>query len=189
MRRAVRVCSIPTASALSLLVISSLGQAQETPEDRAGNAGGTSPSPNAVFLEVFGNGGAFSLNYQRLVSEAVAIRAGVANWSTQDFEKTTVTTIPLTVSYLFDASGGGVEVGGGLTLGSKKEEERPLFGGDWLTTSTQTVVDLTGILGYRWVRPGGWMFRVAFTPFIAFSGDYPDSGFSPSAGLSVGRVF
>jgi hypothetical protein len=163
------------------------GQGLETLQARA--QGDQQQKLNAVYLEVLGNGGAFSLNYERMVTPAVGVRAGVANWSTQDSEKTTVTTVPLTVSYVFDGRFAGMEVGGGLTLGSKKEEERPYHGGAWLTTESQTIVDLAAILGYRWVRPSGWLFRVAFTPFLALSGDYPDSGFFPSVGLTVGRVF
>jgi hypothetical protein len=71
-----------------------------------------SPRPNAVFLEIFGNGGALFFNYERIVSQGIGVRVGVANWSAQDFEKTTVTTVPLTLSYLF-----GARVGGGV-LGS-----------------------------------------------------------------------
>jgi hypothetical protein len=175
--------------ALTALAPISRGEAQESSAGQDRTSEGTSPRSNAIFLEVLGNGGAFSLNFERMVSDGVAVRAGVANWSTQDFGKTSVTTVPLTVSHLPRGSAGGLEVGGGFTLGSKKEEVRPLSGGDWLTTDSQTIVDLTGILGYRWVRPSGWMFRVTFTPFIPLSGDYPDSGFFPSAGLTVGRVF
>jgi hypothetical protein len=44
-------------------------------------------------------------------------------------------------------------------------------------------------MGYRWVTPNGWLFRLAFTPFLALSGDYPEEGFFPSGGFSIGHIF
>ena len=144
---------------------------------------------NAVFLELFGNGGLFSLNYERMIVQSVALRGGIANWAVQDTERTTVTTIPLTVSKLFGAGDRGFEVGGGLVLGKKTEEERDWASGGWVSPESSGIVNLTGILGYRWVWPSGWMFRVGLTPILTLSGDYPDDGLTPSGGLSFGRVF
>jgi len=89
-------------------------------------------------------------------------------------------------------------VGGGLLLGRAREtlllsratetESDLGFGGSPDSEST-TIIDLTGIAGYRWVSQGGWMLRLTFTPFLALSGDYPDSGFMPSGGPSFGYVF
>lgn len=150
-------------------------------------------SENAVYLELLGNGGPFSINYDRRVGEDVAVRIGFASWTADDLflgdeAKTELVTVPLTVSWLPGAPSRGIELGGGVLLGSRKQDE-PFEDG----STSSTFVSLTGIVGYRWQpADGGWMFKIAFTPFFGL-GDrdiaYPDRGFFPSAGASVGYSF
>jgi hypothetical protein len=170
--------------ALALILFLGVG-----PTSRAQAQDTTTVGANAGYVEVLGNGGLFSVNYERMLSETLGVRVGVSNWMIQDRRRKTVTTFPLTVTILPGGWNGGLELGGGLVLGNKKEEERDFPFDPWLRSETTTIVDLTGVLGYRWIWPSGWLVRLAFTPFLALSGDYPDEGFSPSVGISVGRVF
>jgi hypothetical protein len=73
-----------------------------------------SPAQNAVFLELLGPAFSVSLNYERLLTDQVALRAGIApqgaSWASGgklDF------ALPITIAYV---GLGGFEVGGGVTL-------------------------------------------------------------------------
>jgi hypothetical protein len=63
---------------------------------------------NAVFFELLGNGGLYSFNYERMVTDSLALRLGYASWSSPLlFEGTPpdrYTTVPVTVSYLLGRS-------------------------------------------------------------------------------------
>lgn len=148
---------------------------------------------NAVYLELGGNGGLYSVNFDRRVADALAVRVGIATWSTEDLflgdeAEVSIVSVPVTVSWVPAASSRGVEVGGGVLLGNRSREE-PFEGGE----TSAGFVSLTGILGYRYQpADGGFMFRIAFTPFFGLGDEdeaYPEKGFMPSAGLSVGYTF
>lgn len=72
---------------------------------------------NSVFAELLGPGVAYSLNYERIVGNAVGIRVGVSGWggSTRD-SSSMVVTVPVMISFLgirdtkniFEVGGGGV---------------------------------------------------------------------------------
>ena len=148
---------------------------------------------NAVYLELLGNGGPFSINYDRRVGEDVAVRIGFASWTADDLflgdeAETEIITVPVTVSWLPGTPSRGVELGGGVLLGNRKQDV-PFEDG----STSSTFVSLTGIAGYRWQpADGGWTFRVGFTPFFGLGDSdvaYPERGFFPSGGVSVGYSF
>ena len=146
---------------------------------------------NAVYLELLGSGGVFSLNYERLVRERVALRVGAGTWEGDDMfgaGTTSVTTVPVTVSILRGADRHHLEAGGGILLGRKSFESS--FGEPAESTS---VFALSGIIGYRYQQPGGgFLFRSTFTPLLGFGSDedaYPDKGIFPSVGVSFGWGF
>jgi len=87
--------------------------------------GPTAPDPNAIYLEILGNGGVFSLNYQRMVSPTLGLRLGAGGWESSGFwsdATTSFLTFPLTLSFLTGGGRSGWEFGGGLLLGRAKEE-------------------------------------------------------------------
>lgn len=145
---------------------------------------------NAVYLELAGNGGLYSLNYERALSPKFLIRVGFASWEPgfliMGGEKS-ITTIPLMVNSLFGQSHHKIEGGLGVMLGSEK------FTGDnsFLSTpdSKENIFALTGTAGYRYQKPsGGIIFRSAITPFINMGdSEYPD--FNISVGGSIGYAF
>jgi hypothetical protein len=82
----------------------------------------TRPAKNGLFLEGLGPGLLYSVNYERLVIDQVAVRLGFSYWSvtatattsTQSAEASAAFfTIPMTVTYVGLR---GLEVGGGMTL-------------------------------------------------------------------------
>jgi hypothetical protein len=154
-----------------------LAQAQAAPVSR-----------NAVFFELLGNGGLYSFNYERMLTESLGLRVGFATWDSSDFwfegtPSDRYTSVPVTVSYLLGRGERKLELGGGVTFGQQTFDNSRDF-------SFRT---LTAIVGYRSQPPGrGYLFRVGVTPFYSFDdGDeaYPDPGFTFSAGVSFGYRF
>lgn len=146
---------------------------------------------NGVYLEILGNGGVYSINYERFVSKDISIRAGFGSYSGESLwsaEEVSITTFPLMANYFYGQGRNRLELGAGILLGSKKVENQ--FDEDFQSTS---IFNLTGVVGYRYQKPqGGFIFRAGLTPFLALSGGedaYPDKGFSLSGGVSFGYSF
>jgi hypothetical protein len=146
----------------------------------------TEEARNALYLELLGNGGLFSLNYEREVADGMLARAGFGTWSSTSFwseGKTTVTTVPLTIAFVRGRGDHRLELGGGMTFGRTRET----FAG------SSAFVSLTGLVGYRYEQPGrGYLFRAGATPFYGLGGEdvaYPDRGFFPLIGVSFGYSF
>jgi hypothetical protein len=139
---------------------------------------------NAFYLELFGNGGFYSINYERNIHHNIYSRIGFATFQTFDiFDRSyhgKITTVPLIVSYLSGFKKHHFEIGGGLLFGKIKEgsESNPIF-------------DVTGFLGYRYqsLISEGFLFRIGLAPFVSLNAtNYPDRFFI-SPGLSFGYSF
>ncbi len=149
-----------------------------------------SASRNAAYVELLGSGGAYSVNVERRVSD-LRMRVGFASWSGSDLfgagEREFV-TVPLTLSHVRGSGNHHLESGGGLTLGNRKFTSA--FGEDERSSGFAT---LTGLVGYRYQQSGpGVILRALFTPLFGLGADdvaYPDRGFTPSVGISVGYAF
>jgi hypothetical protein len=138
---------------------------------------------NSVFGELFGNGGLYSINYERSLSKNINARIGFSTIATRDFiDKTTsgrITTFPVLLSFLTGKRSNHIELGTGFLLGNKKD----YYG-------TRSIIDITAFAGYRY-QPGGrgFLFRAGLTPFLSLNGtNYPDKIFL-SGGLSFGYHF
>jgi hypothetical protein len=140
---------------------------------------------NAVFFELLGNGGLFSFNVERMVTDRVAVRAGYARWNLSSgiFDTGEYQTVPLTASYLFGGGERKLEIGGGVTIGRGQSFDQ---------SDRFSFSDLTAIVGYR-SQPaeGGYLFRAGLTPFYTLNDGetYPGHGFTFSAGVSFGYRF
>jgi len=141
---------------------------------------------NAVFLELLGNGGVYSLNYERLVNDHLALRVGYGTWTDStifgpSYERE-ARSMPVSASYLFGPGKRKLEIGGGITFGHHENRE-----------GKSSFRSLTAIVGYRTQPVGrGYLFRVGVTPFYSLdsgSAAYPDPGFTFSAGVSFGYRF
>lgn len=139
------------------------------------------PKPNGWYLELLGNGGLYSINYERKVRPKLVMRYGAANWTAEDLfsdSETSVYSFPFTTSYLIGSAKHKFELGGGIVGGVRKDEsDRGLF------------LSLTGIAGYRYEADSGFLFRAGLTPFYGLTkgpSAYPDSGGTASAGVSFG---
>jgi hypothetical protein len=160
-------------------------------------------APNSVYAEGLGAGLLYSINYERLVTEDIGVRAGFGYWSVSSSassDGTTATssasalTIPITVSYLgVRGRKSALEVGGGLTVlhlsGSSSGFGVSSNGSD---TSALGVA----MIGYRLhpVDGAGFQFRVGGMVLgakgLGFSSSNPDSfGVLPWLYLSLGASF
>lgn len=148
----------------------------------------TPARPNAVYLELLGNGGLFSLNYERAVRPAVRVRIGAAAWTAESFwsdATTRIRTFPLMLHVLPGGGAHHLEAAIGLLPGHRGRDRHAGQSGPF--------VSLIGLIGYRYEPPGGrFVFRTGVTPFYGL-GDpavaYPDEGFLPSIGVSFGARF
>ena len=133
------------------------------------------------YLELLGNGGLYSINYERKLKPNLVFRVGAANWTSEDLfsdAETRIFAFPVTASYLVGPYKHKFEIGGGV-LGGHRED----FAGDGLFLA------LTGIAGYRYEADSGFLFRAGLTPFYGLTkGEqaYPDEGALASIGMSLG---
>ena len=137
--------------------------------------------PNSLYLEFFGSGYLYSVNYDRLFTENIGARIGfmyfAADW-VLFFNDVELLLIPTTLNFLvgtgkhkFEFGAGPVFISGSLGF----------FGSDPVSGSG---VGWTGTIGYRYQKSeGGFMWRIGFTPFLA------GGEFLPSGGISLGFSF
>jgi len=139
--------------------------------------------PNSLYFEALGNGGLYSVNYDRLFSENLGFRIGFSYLSELDFIFTSVQdflVIPVTVNYFVGTGNSKLELGAGIAYLSVSGGK--IFG---LKSSTGTSTAVcTGTIGYRYQQSeGGFLFRIGLTPFFG-SGEVSLSG-----GVSLGLSF
>jgi hypothetical protein len=145
---------------------------------------------NAAYVELLGNGGLYSVNYERAV-RVVKLRIGIASWTAGDLFggdlDTNMFTVPLTVHVVTGGGDNHLEMGAGVLVGRQTRQSRFVGG------RSTSFASLVGVLGYRHQRAEGrFVFRAGFTPFIGFGQEddaYPDRGFLPSVGISFGAAF
>ena len=85
-------------------------------------AGAARIARNAVYLELLGNGGLYSVNFERILYDTLALRVGFATWNSPAifYDGTPpdrFMTVPVTVSYLLGGGERKLELGGGVTAG------------------------------------------------------------------------
>lgn len=148
----------------------------------------------AIYTELFGNAGLYSINVERHLLEKLNIRVGLGSWSNPRGElgEMNFLTIPVMFNSLFGNRNSKLELGTGLLLIWKNfDPENKVFSG--VEDNNDTLANITGVLGYRFQKPdGGFMFRVGITPFLPLSTDesaFPKPGFSVGAGISAGYGF
>ena len=137
---------------------------------------------NSVYLELLGNGGLYTVNYDRRFSSHWSTRIGIMLFGGQSEEPTddriSFALIPVMLNYLVGEGSHRLELGIGPLIGvvGGHLEEYGWIAGSGLAGVTSTV-------GYRYQLPGGgFVFRVSLTPF--YSGEPQLWG-----GVSFGYAF
>ena len=154
---------------------------------------GAVTAPNAIYLELLGNGGLYSLNFDRRLSPRTSLRIGFAHWSSSggvfDDSEREITTMPVMLNRLRGSGNHKLELGAGILVGRSTRTESSFAE----SADTKSFFTFTGLIGYRYQRAdGGPVFRAGFTPFFGLGDDpsaYPEKGLLPSAGASFGYAF
>lgn len=135
--------------------------------------------PVRAYVELLGNGGLGSLNVEAQVTPALAFRAGVGYVPGYNSLPESV-TVPVVLLHV-PRSGGGVEVGGGVTGFYRPSPDE--------LRVARTSYAATAVVGYRWTTREGLLLRAAFTPTVGEL--YGTSGLdvAPLVGFSVGGDF
>lgn len=138
---------------------------------------------NAVYLELLGAGGLYSINYDRHIAGAWGVRAGysqVGAWMA--LRDGTIRTMPVHFVYTPSASRSGLELGAGAMF---YWDDSDSFLG-W-QVSDEFRVSASFNVGYRYQpAEGGFLFRIGFTPFVGYN-DGLRAG--PFGGVSFGYAF
>jgi hypothetical protein len=146
---------------------------------------------NGMYIELLGNGGLYSINYEREVADGLRARIGIASWTSEYLfggGASDILTVPVTLHVIRGRGNHRLDAGGGILAGRRTRRS------DFGSSESDPILSLVGTLGYRYEPLGRrLLFRAAFTPFFGFGDDeaaaYPDKGFLPSAGVSVGFAF
>jgi hypothetical protein len=151
--------------------------AHQPARDQAG------PANQAVYLEIGGNGGLYSLNYERYLNEDVTFRVGAMFlWLPQgaDVPHGPWAGVPMTLSFVGKRLGDhALELGGGVLPMYDRLDGR---GRGSLSLSA------TAVAGYRYApADGGYLFRAGLTPHVLVGRG--ESLFVPWAGVSFGYRF
>jgi len=152
-------------------------QARETPYTK-----------HCIYVELLGQGGLYSVNYEHRFSPSLSGRVGFTSWSlptTFLFQvgKIDVIGFPLMLSYLTGEGNSHLEVGVGGVLGSGRWTATS-FWGESVSDGPRTFVVGTATVGYRY-QPvhKGFLFRIGATPIFG------SSGVRMLGGLSGGYAF
>lgn len=152
--------------------------------------------PNAVYLELLGNGILYSINYDRLLTThrnlKISGRVGFSYFNIDLFDEMKGTSIPIEFLGWNGKNKGHFEFGVGLCSQFVEVNDVSILGPTQRTSSNGYY--LTGRVGYRLQKPdGGFLFRVGFVPMILIaersSGDVDRTKFVPWFGLSFGYSF
>lgn len=149
-----------------------------------GNTQEPTRSKNSAFLELLGNGGLFSVNYERNLVPNISFRLGFGSWTSGSFlggPSTKVTTIPVMLNYITGQRKSHFELSGGFLFGNKRENG-----------VSDSIFDLTSFCGYRYQALGnGLLFRIGLASFWSLdnSANYPDKDFIVAPGISLGYHF
>jgi len=130
-------------------------------------AANTEFSRNTLFLELLGNAGLYSINYEHRIFEQWGLRVGFSRVNfALDVETGPVTLAPLMINHIRGKGNNHLEVGAGVLL-----------------SSSQDTQGITATVGYRFQpQQGGFHFHVGFTPIIS-------DEFLPFGGVGIGVSF
>jgi hypothetical protein len=138
--------------------------------------------PNSIYFEALGNGGLYSVNYDRLFTDNFGIRAGIMYLSKVDIifaAAEDLLIFPATLNF-FVGEKHKLELGAGLVFASVSNTSSFGFKSD---SGGSNIVG-TATIGYRYQKPdGGFLFRIGFTPLFG------SGGFEPWGGISLGFSF
>jgi hypothetical protein len=139
-------------------------------------------SPNAVFLEAFGQGLLYSVNYDHRFTEHTGARIGATyfRWSESRESPRTVAAVPILGEWFIGSRGRYLELAAGVLIA----HGRLISQLSALHRDGDLVIVATGAIGLRYQpSDSGLIFRLTAVPFV----DRDDVLLWP--GLSLGYAF
>lgn len=130
---------------------------------------------NSIQLELLGSGGAYSLNYERILINRNRWKT-VANIGidVRGGEKWIGFLVPIGITELLSFKSHHIEMGMSVASGYTQNRDH----GGWYD------LYVMGRIGYRYQKPNGrFIARIGYTPFI-----YPET-FTPWGGIAFGYAF
>ncbi len=182
---------------VSLLVIASAHAQQVRPIERTPSSDERT-AMNTLYAEGLGAGGAYSVNYERLVLNDLGIHIGFSYWSVSATAGTASASgsfiaVPITASYLGVSSGShALELGGGVTIWNISVSGSS---GGFVGAASGFLPIGTAIGGYRYQpREGGFNCRIGASPLfgkgLGLNANNPSAfGVLPWGYISLGWTF
>jgi hypothetical protein len=180
-------------SLLASIAFTSVSNAQSGNSVGTPRAPATQDAPNSIYLELLGNGVAWSINYDRFLTPDLGFRIGFgyfgigtgpAGQNQDNIISESLTAVPATLNYFIGSHDNRGRLGSSkleLGIGIVYIHVTASFFGIGGAAST---IGGTGTVGYRYqASDGGFVFRIGFTPI------YVMSTFIASGGLSLGVAF
>lgn len=130
---------------------------------------------NAFYVEIVGNGGLYSLNYEYQSLNKTVARIGISLLPE-------AVAVPITFGKLIGKSKDMLELGVGITYLRYSDDG----------IDPGNVAFLGGVIGYRYEKPDSkFLFRIGFTPLINIYEEEDDDvqSFIPLGGISFGLRF
>lgn len=146
-------------------------------------------APNTIYVEGLGPGGLYSVNYERLIIQDLAVRVGFSYVSFSASAGSSSASaglafFPITASYIGISTASKahcLELGGGATILYATATSST---GDLFASGSGVGVAGTAMVGYRLHPIGyGFSFRIGFSPLFG------SGGFLPWGYLSLGGSF
>jgi hypothetical protein len=148
----------------------------------------TRTAKNGLFVELLGNGLFYSLNYERFVTDDIAIRGGIGYFSlsasgSSASASASILSVPLMFEYMgIGSADDKLELGIGPLIFYASAAASGI--GD-TTKGSGTFLFGTATIGYRHIpHDGGFNFKIGFTPIFGKFGFVP---YLP--GIGAGAVF
>jgi hypothetical protein len=184
---------------LSVFVVATMVLASVSNAQTSGSVGTprgtttTQDAPNAFYLELLGNGVAWSINYDRFLAPDFGFRVGFGYFgigaapigqNQENVISESLTSVPATLNYFIGShdnrgrlGSSKLELGIGIVYVHVTES---FFG----INGAASTIGETATVGYRYqASDGGFVFRIGFTPI------YVVSTLIPTGGLSLGYAF
>lgn len=137
---------------------------------------------DALYFELAGNGGVFSVNYDRAIVGRFRARLG-ASYFPGFISAPRALWFPVTLNYVLGNGTHHLEMGAGPIV-------RYLVDQDCCTDRGFAASFYTGTVAYRYESAGGFLFRIGLTPLLSFpEGNRDRAEWTPSGGISVGYAF
>lgn len=131
---------------------------------------------NTVFIELLGNGGTVSANYEKRFGDKIDGWGARVGFGYFGDSKEQITTVPLMVNRLTGSGKNHLELGAGALYVKSNS--------DFLNIKDGAVVGILSIMYRRQAPRGGFMWKIGLTPIV--SGD----GITPFwAGVGAGYAF